>query len=591
MSSETLPVAIVGMGPVGLTLAVDLARQGVRSVLIDTKAALHWTSRATCISRRSQEILQRIGIVPDFFEKALPWNRGKTFHRRTPVFSLDMAFDPARDAHAPFVNLQQFYTEDFLLETARSMPDLVETCWSTAFVAFEQDEEGVTLTLAGPDGENRTLRAAYLVGCDGGRSAVRAATGARLKGRSYEGRYLISDIQMVEPHDQPVERWVWFDPDSNRGSTAILHVQPDRIWRIDIQVDASIPDELLLREDNIRAIVQSHLDMMGIEGDWTLIWRSVYRANALSLDSYRNGRLFLAGDAAHLVPIFGVRGLNSGIDDAHNLAWKLAAVFNESGSDVLLDSYTAERRRATLENLGNAVKSTWFMSPPTEGFRLMRDGALQLAADHDWARTLINPRQSTAHIYADSPCIAEEEEGALYPLPAGSVLPNVPLASDGGHLQDILPWGGFALLVDQAMVDRATVEMLRSHNWAAPLSVVVLGAQGDGMVAAGDRLLLFAEGSGPIMVVRPDEHIVGWARDVADCDALLAIALGKGPKRPVEAPLPVEEAHRLVPPTRVEQIFERLALGIDAGELAITNSAQAADALIAAYAEREKVSA
>jgi len=96
-------VAIIGIGPVGLVLAIDLARQGIRPVLIDCKPELHWTSRATCISRRSQEIFKRIGIVPEFFEKALPWCQGRTFHRRDPVFTLDMAFDPARDAFAPFV--------------------------------------------------------------------------------------------------------------------------------------------------------------------------------------------------------------------------------------------------------------------------------------------------------------------------------------------------------------------------------------------------------------------------------------------------------------------------------------------------------
>ncbi|MFD2498385.1 FAD-dependent monooxygenase [Rhizorhabdus histidinilytica] len=168
------------------------------------------------------------------------------------------------------------------------------------------------------------MKAGWVVAADGARSVVRQALGLKLQGDSYEGRYLIADIE-VAGVERPVERHVWFDPPSNPGSTVILHVQPDGIWRIDIQLRDEDGDEML-EEERLLPLLQAQLDMMGVTAGWTLVWKSIYRAHALTLDSYRHGRVMLAGDAAHLVPIFGVRGLNSGIDDAHNLAWKLALV-------------------------------------------------------------------------------------------------------------------------------------------------------------------------------------------------------------------------------------------------------------------------
>jgi len=382
---------------------------------------------------------------------------------------------------------------------------------------------------------------------------------------------------------RPLSRWVWFDPDSNRGSTAILHVQPDDIWRIDVQVDGTIPDETLLDETNVKRIIDCHLAMMEVTASYTLVWRSVYRAHAVTLDTYRDGRAFLAGDAAHLVPIFGVRGLNSDIDDAHNLAWKLAAAFSGIGNSKLLDSYTAERRRATLENLGNAVKSTWFMSPPTDGFRLMRDAALLLARDQDWARSLINPRQSTAHVYSDTPCLANsnrEEGGMILP---GSVLPNLPLTDREGHLHDMLPHACFSLIIDGLRATTALIETIRHLETAVPARVIVLGSGQDCAVNLDDQKLLFPDELPPIMVVRPDEHIVGWCGDATECNNLLAIGTGHNPDWAIGPVLAAEDASSLILSSPAELIFERLAVDIDSGNLLVTTVDEAASALLEAY--------
>jgi 3-(3-hydroxy-phenyl)propionate hydroxylase len=578
---DNLPVVIVGAGPVGLLLAIDLARQGVRSVVVDSKDSVQWTSRASCISRRSQEILRRVGVVPDFFEKAIGWHKGRTFHGSKQVFELRMPFDPRRDAHAPMVNLQQFYTEQFLLDTALGLGDRIDIRWATRFAGFSQDADGVTVHLHDL-ASNRIddLRGAFLVGCDGARSAVRAALGLRLKGRTYEGRYLIADVRVQDPARQPVERWVWFNPESNRGSTTILHVQPDDVWRIDVQVDSTIPDETLLARDHVKDVVQRHFDMMGQEGPWDLVWHSVYRANALSLDDYRHGRVLLAGDAAHLVPIFGVRGMNSGLDDAHNLAWKLASLLRGSGTQALLDSFSLERRRACLENLANAVRSTWFMSPPSEGFRLMRDGALLLAEQAEWARALINPRQSTAHVYTASPLTADQARQGLQP---GAVLPDLPVTQGGSLQRRLAPVGAFTLLIDARQPDAAWLGALGDAPWPAETGLVLLG-DGQGVSLDGaDMDLLFA-GAGLILVVRPDEHIVGWAQDAAGAAGLIDLALGHAPSRAKADFIAVDRADDLVPPSALEAMFERLALAVDAGTLEVATPQEAAGALTASHA-------
>jgi 3-(3-hydroxy-phenyl)propionate hydroxylase len=279
---ERTTVAVVGAGPVGLIAAIEMARQGLRPVLLDAKEEIAWSSRAICISRRSLEILDRIGAGPAFAAKALPWFRGRTFHRDRLVYRLEMPHAPG-DRHAPFVNIQQFYTEQFLLDTLRAPGNGADIRWSHRVTGARRTAEGVILAIAAPDGDYE-LHADWVVAADGGRSAMRELLGLSLRGTSYEGRYLIADIE-VEGATWPVERHVWFDPPSNPGSTVILHVQPDGVWRIDYQLrDSEDPDEAL-RDGSVTARLQAQLDMMGVRAPWRMVWKSLYRAHCLTLDS------------------------------------------------------------------------------------------------------------------------------------------------------------------------------------------------------------------------------------------------------------------------------------------------------------------
>lgn len=543
--SRRQTVVVAGAGPVGLVAALELARRGLRPILLDSKAELSWTSRAVCISRRSQEIFHRTGISPAFFEKALPWSRGRTFHRDRLVFELEMPFSDD-DRFAPFVNIQQFYTEKFLLETLHAIgPDACDIRWGHAIENVEQHEDGGIMAVRGPDGPYE-LAFDWLVAADGARSSVRASIGRALRGASYEGRYLIADIK-VEGAEWPVERHVWFDPSSNPGSTVIVHVQPDDVWRIDIQIDPAVDDGTVLDDRFLLPLIARHLeDCMGIAAPFEVIWRSVYRAHARSLDDYRDGRIFFAGDAAHLVPIFGVRGLNSGIDDAHNLAWKLAMVIEGHADPRLLDSYSEERRAAALENLANAVKSTWFMSPPNISFAVLRDAVLDLAATETWARELLNPRQSAAHLYrASSAILHDSNDGCGEP---GSVLASVRL-KDGRFLHDLIAHDRLTLLVIGAF---DTLADIAAAAHAMALHLVVVADQADRALASSPIILL----------VRPDEYVAarfeGFDLDRLRAAVQRARGHAPGPSAPF---VPIDEVDGVVPRSPAEAIFSHLANG------------------------------
>ncbi|MFM0631412.1 FAD-dependent oxidoreductase [Paraburkholderia xenovorans] len=447
-------VAIVGGGPVGMTLALALARQGVRSVLIEADDGVCTGSRAICISRRSLEIFKRLGVVQGFLQKGLPWTGGRSFYRDTEVFRFAMHQDDEQSL-PPMINIAQYQIEQLLLDEVERHADLIEMRWQTRVTGIEQQAaEGGRGNLESTGGATLALRtgdtawqmhADWVVACDGGRSTIREALGLKLTGTTYEGRYVIVDIELDSA--RATERLAYFDPPSNPGSTVLVHKQPDNVWRIDYQLRDDEDPEAAVQPENVMPRVQSVLDSMGETGAWSPIWITVYKANALTLEHYRHGPVLFAGDAAHLVPIFGVRGANSGIDDADNLGWKLACVVNGVASPRLLDSYSDERVFAARENLSYGMKSTEFMAPPSFAFDLMRQAVLGLAEHHAAVRPLINPRQTHAIAYVKSPLnqAAANVADAFKQGPApGTVLPECRLkrTEDGAvvdiHLTDLL---------------------------------------------------------------------------------------------------------------------------------------------------------
>ena len=412
---------------------------------------------------------------------------------------------------------------------------MIQIRWQTKVVGIAPGADGVRLSVSTPGGDY-WIDADWVVAADGGRGFVREALGMKMQGTRYEGRYVIADIRLDS--DRPAERLAYFDPPCNRDSTVLVHKQPNNVWRIDYQLrDGEDPDEAI-KPENVLPRVESLLQMMGEHGAWAPIWVGLYKANALTLDSFRAGRVLFAGDAAHLVPIFGVRGANSGIDDADNLAWKLALVIGGLAAPSLLDSYSAERVAAARENLDHGAKSTEFMAPPSFAFELMRRAVLSLAVNHPEVRSLINPRQTSPITYSASPLhvAGNATGGSAADVPApGAVLPECPLTivdargRRTGHITDLLltePIGVFTILQFAAGdgIPSGTddlIENLRARR--IPVRLISIGrkppngcVQLHGWDHTGRLFPLYGIHRDTAMLLRPDGHVLGrWEEPAA----------------------------------------------------------------------------
>jgi 3-(3-hydroxy-phenyl)propionate hydroxylase len=431
-------VIVVGAGPVGLAAAIEIARRGIRCVLLDAKNTLNNGSRAICVSRNSFETLQQLGVAARFESKALGWTRGRCYYKDRLIYRLQMPHSD-QERYLPMYNIQQQYIEQYLVDRAKEFPDLIDMRWQSALTDLTNGEGEVQLEVATPQGQY-ALRSEYLLAADGAASLVRKKLDLRLSGENLPGRYVIADVRM--DHDFPVERRSFFGSRANPDSTILVHRQPDDIWRIDWQLQPHENPDEAIAEESVRSRVAAILDMLGHAGPWELEWWSIYTANTLCLDDYRYGRILFIGDAARIVPIFGVRGLNNGFDDAMNAAWKLAYVLKGEAGEGLLESFTPERRGATLDIFSNAGKSSRFMTPPSRGYALMREAVLQLSLTQEFTQKFADPRQVVPYTYGDSPLTSYRHRDSQFKggVMAGSAAVNRK-AANGAFLLDYLGLG------------------------------------------------------------------------------------------------------------------------------------------------------
>ena len=390
------PVVIVGAGPVGLAAALGFAARGQASAVIDRKASLSDGSRAICWSKRTLEIMDRLGAAQALLDKGVTWRTGKVFLDTRLIYTFDLLPETGHRMPA-FVNLQQYLFEHYAIEAAQRT-GLVDLRWQEEVTAIEPTADGTLLSIATPVGAYRIL-ADWVIAADGARSTLRRLMGLGFEGRVFADQFLICDINMKM--DRPVERWFWFDPPFNRGRSALLHRQADDVWRLDFQVGPEADRDAEVKPENVAKRVRA---MLGEEIDFTFEWISLYRFQSRRLKHFRHGRVLFAGDAAHQMSPFGARGGNSGVQDADNLVWKLDLVLRGLAPERLLDSYDAERIPAADENLLNTTRSTDFIAPKSAASRVLRDSVLALAASEPFARRLVNSgRLSVAATYDGSP--------------------------------------------------------------------------------------------------------------------------------------------------------------------------------------------
>ncbi len=507
-------VVIVGAGPAGMVTALELARFGVRSVVLSAELQVSQGSRAIVFTRRSMEILQQVGVAQRITDNGLPWRFGNSFYRGQRVFRLEAPHDP-NDRFFPMINIQQQYLEEYLLDACQANP-LIELRWGNKAVEVTQNDHGAQVTVDTPEG-TYMLQADWVVAADGGRSEIRAAMNLPMEGASYEGFFVIADIRIDLPY--PTERMAFFDPDWNPGNTILMHREPHGIWRIDYQLPSGETPEQALQPASLKASIDAQLAMIGLaDTPWDMDWNSVYSARTLTLPDYVHGRVIFTGDAAHLLPIFGVRGANTAFQDAQSLGWHLACVVKGLAGSALLANHSAERVGAAREIIDEAGKSTRFMAPPSAGFRLLRDAVLSLSLSQEFVRPLYHWRTSRPHEYTHSALNSAGDDNALFTCgPAHGAPPkNVRLGANEFLLDHL--GGGFDLLyfTDAHALGQPLLDVIQAtRGKGVPLNVLVIGADQD--VAGADATLPDTDGqirqlygvpaSGGAYLLRPDQHV------------------------------------------------------------------------------------
>lgn len=399
---------IVGAGPIGMIAGLELARYGVPVVILDDDDKFAEGSRAIAMHGSILEVFERNQCLKPMLDKAVVWHIRRTFYRDQQVFLQELPL-PTAGRLPTFVNLQQSYTEEYLYNRICEEP-LIDLRWKHKVVGLEQDDHAVRLTVETPAGIE-THSGAYALACDGAKSPTRKMLGLDFPGHSHDDSFLIVDIRA----DLPFERQprFFFDHPTNPGSTILIHPQPDGVWRIDWQVGAQVDIEAEMSPEHIDARVRSLIGDLPYE----IVWLSAYRFHQRLLEQFQHGRVFFAGDSAHLVAPFGARGMNSGVLDAENLAWKLGMVMTGKADPALLESYNPERWPAQKENQVVTDTTMRFMVPPNRWHRLRRKAVLGLSKRFKAARRWVDSgKMAVPYHYRHSPLnLADSETAKAWP--------------------------------------------------------------------------------------------------------------------------------------------------------------------------------
>ena len=508
------PVVVVGAGPVGLALAIDLAQRQIPVVLLDNDCTLSTGSRAICFAKRTLEIFDRLGCGEPMVRKGVSWNVGKVFFRDEEIYRFDLLAEPGHQWPA-FINLQQYCVEGYLAQRAAQLP-LIDVRWMNKVVGVEPQPDHVLLTVDTPDGPYR-LKADHLVACDGSRSSVRQLIGQESKGRIFRDRFLIADVKMKI--DRPAERWFWFDPPFHPNQSVLLHMQPDGVWRIDFQLGWDADPDEERKPENIIPRVKTMLALAwGMDVPFELEWASVYTFACLRMDAFRHGRVLFAGDAAHGVSPFGARGANSGVQDAENLAWKLALVLQGKAPDALLDTYAAEREYAADENIRHSTRATDFITPKSAISRVFRDAVLDLSKHHAFARALVNSGRlsvpATLHGSALNTPDTDAFDGRMVPGAAAIDAPVRRADDSAGWLLRQLGDGFTAMVFGAA--NSASGSLREAGEDLVTLKVLTVLPAGAMLPTASPDTVIDTEGlvaerydllPGTVLLFRPDQHV------------------------------------------------------------------------------------
>ncbi|MHB1198097.1 MAG: FAD-dependent monooxygenase [Polaromonas sp.] len=522
------PVVIVGGSIVGLTLACSLARLGVKAVLLDEDNTVDVKGAASlgvCYTQKSLEIFDKLGIYSAIAKKGIQWSVGRTFAGEDEVYSFDLRQQGSLSlsSQPPFINIQQFYIEGYLGERIHALGH-VDLRWKSRVSAFEQNADFALLTVETPAG-SYPLEADYVIDASGCHTPFHRWVGATMQTERGDDRWCIADVRFSRR--PPVERHIWIEAPFNENRAVWQHLMADNVWRIDYQMAPDADPQEMSSLAQVRERLQGQF---GSDVEVEIVWAGPYTYRSQCLDQLRAGRVFFMGDTAKVVSPFGARGGNTGVADADNLAWKLAAVLRGRASPRLLDSYNEERLETAQENVRVTNRTTRFLRPADGMERVFRNAAISLARQHLFARALVNTgRMAVANTYTRSH-ICEGSTG-------GQSVPNAAFRwADGsqGTVNDLLLWAAGDLLVlvfGQLSAD--AVRRLQQLAQHAPVrSVQVLGP-GERAQAREQVRDINARGIGHLQgachvfghawaLVRPDSYLAATGEAV-DSDLIAAV--------------------------------------------------------------------
>jgi 3-(3-hydroxy-phenyl)propionate hydroxylase len=482
-----------------LSLAIDLAQRGQSVVLLDDADRIGEGSRAICFSKRSLEYWDRLGVGDRMVEKGVVWSVGRIFHGESQLYQFNLLPEDGHKRPA-FINLQQYYAEAYLVDRISDLPE-VDLRWRNKVTALEQRNDSVALTIETPEGAYR-LHAQYVVACDGARSSLRQMVGAEFAGQVFEDQFLIADVKMTA--EFPTERWFWFDPPFHAGRSALLHRQPDDVWRIDLQLNRYADPVVEKKPENVRPRIARMLGHDKFEFEWI----SLYKFQCRRMDRFIHGRVVFAGDSAHQVSPFGARGANSGLEDAENLSWKLDRVLRGKSPASLLESYHVERSLAADENIRESTRSTDFMAPNSHQEARLRKAVLSLAKETEFGKRMVNGgRLSVPCSYDTSLSSPDADAWRGGPSPGCSMF-DAPVSSREGeqaYLTDAFRKGG---------TDFTLLSFSNGAQVGAPEGVKDIRIGGEGGLA--DPLGLVAKRydaeAGAAYLLRPDGYVAARFR-------------------------------------------------------------------------------
>lgn len=493
----------------GPTLALELAARGVPSVVLDEDDTVSIGSRSICQAKHSLEVWDRFGIAQRMVDKGITWEQGEVYLGDQAIFRFNLQPEPGHKFPA-FVNLQQYYVEEYLYERCLSEP-AVEMRFRNKVIGVTPHADHVAVEVETPDGRY-TLEAEWLVACDGVRSPVRHMLRLPFEGEVFHDQFLIADIRLLD--DLPKERRFWFYPPFHPTNSVLLHRQADNVLRVDFQLGRDADADEEKKAENVDRRLRQ---VFGPEARWEHEWTSVYTFTCRMLQRFVHGRVIFAGDSAHVVSPFGARGGNAAIADVDNLAWKLALVVDGKAPEALLDSYCSERRMAARENILNSTRSTDFITPKFPASRAFRDAALTLAPGFPFARALINSgRLSVPTQQPESPLDTPDRDGDWVGGPGpGRAMLDAPVGPKGAN-------GGW--LIDRLGRDFSLLTFGEGDVGAVPSGVTAVPVAGNGL--AWQR---YDSRPGTTYLIRPDRYVAARWRsyEPAAVSAALDRATGR----------------------------------------------------------------